>query len=93
MASHRFSCTQYFTGLAFLCSNIYLPCFEQLRAGGQEVRGALQHAGLLQARLCPGGEAEEVEGGGHRQTSRILHRGPGIASKASDSVLHIADCV
>ena len=25
MASHRFSCTQYFTGLAFLCSNIYLP--------------------------------------------------------------------
>ena len=63
-----------------------------LGAGGQEVRGALQHAGLLQARLCPGGEAEEVEGGGHRQTSRILHRGPGIASKASDSVLHIADC-
>ena len=24
-ASHHFSCTQYFTGLAFLCSNIYLP--------------------------------------------------------------------
>ena len=25
--SHHFSCTQYFMGLAFLCSNIYLPWF------------------------------------------------------------------
>ena len=25
VASHCFSCTQYFTCLAFLCSNIYLP--------------------------------------------------------------------
>ena len=81
MASHRFSCTQYFPGLAFLCSNIYLPWgHPSLRAltpsctfaGG----GTAQEVGEPQAAEGRGQEGQGEEGGqeGARQGPRLQVR-------------------